>query len=184
MSEMLDCVCVARIFTELDLRGAYHLIRIKRGDEYKMAPWTRYSQSEYRVISFGPTNTPATLQSCIDDFLRPSIEDFGVYYLDYLLIYSTNETQHEEHMRQVLQRLWEFSFYCNAEKCQFRGLEVDFLGCVITPAGVGMESDQITTIDDWQTPKSVGDVQVLLGFKNFYLRFILKYAKVSLPQPE
>ena len=42
-----------------------------------------------------------------------------------------------------------------------------------------MESDSISTIEDWTTPESVRDVQVLLGFANFYRRFIRKYAKVK-----
>jgi hypothetical protein len=37
ISEMLDCVREARIFTKLDFCGAYNLIRIKKGDEYKTA---------------------------------------------------------------------------------------------------------------------------------------------------
>jgi len=44
-----------------------------------------------------------------------------------------------------------------------------------------MESARIFTIEDWPTPESVGDVQVLLGFANFYRRFIRKYAKVTAP---
>jgi hypothetical protein len=181
---MLDRVREARIFTKLDLRGAYNLIRIKEGDKYKTAIQTRYGQFEYRVMPFGLTNAPATFQSYIDDCLRPYIDDFAVCYLDDILIYSTNEKEHEEHVRQVLQRLKEFGLYCKAEKCQFGVSEVGFLGFVITPDGVGMESDRISTIEDWPTPKSVRDVQVLLGFTNFYRRFIRKYAKVTLPLTE
>jgi len=46
ISEMLDRVREARIFTKLDLHGAYNLIRIKEGDEYMMAFQTRYGQFE------------------------------------------------------------------------------------------------------------------------------------------
>jgi hypothetical protein len=44
-----------------------------------------------------------------------------------------------------------------------------------------MELDRISTIDDWSTTESVSDLQVLLGFPNFYRRFIRKYAKVTMP---
>jgi len=47
-----------------------------------------------------------------------------------------------------------------------------------------MESDRISKIDDLPIPKSVRDVQVLLGFANFYRRFIRKYAKVTFPLTE
>jgi len=116
ISEMLDRLHGARIFTMLDLWNAYHLIRIKEGDEYKTAFRTRYGQCEYRVMPFGLTNAPATFQSYIDDCLWPYIDDFAVCYLDDILIYSTNEKEHEEHVRMVLERLREFGPYCKAEQ--------------------------------------------------------------------
>jgi len=112
ISEMLDRVREARIFTKLDLRGASNLIRIKEGDEYKMAFRTRYGQFEYRGMPFGLINAPATFPSYIDDCLRPYIDYFAVCYLDDIIIYSTNEKDHEEYVRQVLQRLKEFGLYC------------------------------------------------------------------------
>jgi len=100
------------------------------------------------------------------------------------VIYSTNGKEHEEHVRKVLERLLEFGLYCKVEKCQFGVSEVGFLGYVIKLDGIGMESDRIATIEDRLTPKSIRDVQVLLGFANVYRRFIRKYAKVTLPITE
>jgi hypothetical protein len=148
ISEMLDRGRKARIFTKLDLRRAYNLIRIKDGDKHKSAFRMRYSQFEYQAMPFGLTNTQASFQSYIDDCLRPYIDDFAVCYLDDILIHSPNEKEHEEHVRQVLQRLKEFGLCCKAEKCQFGVSEVGFPGFAITPDAVGMESDRISTIDD------------------------------------
>jgi hypothetical protein len=76
-----------------------------------------------------------------------------VCYLDDILIYSTNEKEHKDHIRKVLQRLQEFGLYCKAERCQFEVQEVGFLGLVINSDGIGMESDRIFTIEDWPTPE-------------------------------
>jgi len=132
-------------------------------------------------MRFGLTNAPATFQSYIDDCLRPYIDDFTLCYLDDILIYSTNDKEHEGHIRKVLERLREFGLYCKADKCQFRVSEVGFLGFVIDSEGIGMESDRILTIEDWPTPKSIRDVHVLLGLTHFYRRFIRKYTKVAAP---
>jgi hypothetical protein len=43
-----------------------------------------------------------------------------------------------------------------------------FLGFMISSDGIGMESDHISTFEEWPTPKSMRDTQVLLGFTNFY----------------
>ena len=119
ISEIIDRVRDAKIFTKLDLRDAYHLIHIREGDEYKTAFRTRYGQFEYRVMPFGLSNSPATFQAYIDDCLRPFLDDFTVCYLDVILIYSNTPEEHEEHVKKVLARLREFSLFVKAAKCEF-----------------------------------------------------------------
>jgi hypothetical protein len=101
--------------------------------------------------------------------------------LDDILIYSNTPEEHEDHVKKVLARLREFGLFCKAAKCEFGVKKIGFLGYVISQDGVGMEGDRVATIEDWPTPGSLRDVQVFLGFTNFYRRFIRKYAKVSAP---
>ena len=110
IGELLERVRRAKIFTKLDLRGAYNLIRIREGDEYKTAFRTRYGQFEYRVMPFGLTNAPATFQAYMDETLRPYIDEFAICYLDDILIYSDNEQEHEKHVRAVLKKLEEAGY--------------------------------------------------------------------------
>ena len=167
ISELLNRVREARIIAKLDLRNAYPPIQIKEGDEFKTAFRTRYGQLEFKVMPLKVANAPATFQAYIDDCLWPYIDDFTVCYLDDILIYSANEKEHEDYVRKVLQHLQEFRLYCQAEKCQFGVQEVGFLGFVINSDGIGIDSDRISTMEDWPTPESFRDVQVLLGFTNF-----------------
>jgi hypothetical protein len=109
---MHDLVSEAKIFMILDLRSAYDPIRIKEGDIYKTAFRTCYGQFEYQVMPFSLKNALATFQSYIDHCLWPYIGDFMVCYLDNILIYSTNEKEHEEHVHQVLQRCRAFGLNC------------------------------------------------------------------------
>jgi hypothetical protein len=140
---------------------------------FKTAFRTRYGHFEYWVMPFGRTNAPATFQADIDDFV--------VCYLDDILIYSEDPTKHKGHVTKVLEKLRKFGLNCKAEKCKFSRKKVRFLGFVISPDGIEMEADRIATIEDWPTPKTVKDVQVLMGFTNFYRRFVKKYTKVTAP---
>ena len=59
ISDLLSTVGKARIYTTLDLRHAYHLVRIAEGDEWKTAFRTCYGSFEWLVMPFGLTNAPA-----------------------------------------------------------------------------------------------------------------------------
>jgi hypothetical protein len=120
----------------------------------------------------------------MDDRLRPYMDDFVVCYLNDILIYSEDPAQHEGHVTKVLERLCEYGLYCKAEKSEFNVKKVGFLGFVIAPDGIEMEANEITTIEDWPTPMSVKDVQVPMGFTNFYRRFVKKYAQVTANIPD
>jgi len=116
-SQLLDRVHETQIFTKLCLRNAYHLIRIKGGEEFKSIFRTGYGQFKYEVMPFGLTNSPATFQAYIDDCQMPYIEDVTLCYLHNILIYSTNTRGPEEHACKVLQRLKEFGLYGKVKKC-------------------------------------------------------------------
>jgi hypothetical protein len=179
ISEMLDRLRRARIFTKLDFRNAYLPIRIKAGEEYKTAFCTGYGQFKSQVMLFGLTNPLPTFQAYIDDCLGAFIDDCAVCYLNDILIYLTDQEAHEEQGRKVLERLPDFGFYPNAETCHFGVTVVGFLGFVVSAGEIGIEIDRISMIEDRTTPEWVRDVQVLFGFKNFYRRFFRKYAKVT-----
>ena len=96
MGELKDRVAGATIFTKLDLKDGYHLLRIREGDEWKTAFRTRYGHFEYKVMPFGLVNAPATFQAMMNKILREFLDHRVVVYLDDILIYSKNEEEHIE----------------------------------------------------------------------------------------
>ncbi len=63
MSSAFEILQGAKIFTKLDLRNAYHFVRIKEGDEWKTAFNTPVGHFEYRVLPFGLVNAPAVVKA-------------------------------------------------------------------------------------------------------------------------
>jgi hypothetical protein len=181
ISETLDRLRTAKYFTKLDLKGAYNLVRVASGDEWKTAFRTRYGHFEYTVMPFGLTNAPATFQAFLNDVLRESLDTFIVIYLDDILIYSDTLEEHYDHVRSVLQRLKDADLQVKLEKCQFHVQTVEFLGYVISPEGISMDPAKIEAIVSWPTPNSVRDIQVFIGFANFYRRFIKNFSRIAGP---
>jgi len=67
IQETLDLLAGAKIYTMLDVSGAYNLVRVKEGDEHKLAFRTRYELFKPLVMQFGTTNAPADFQGYIND---------------------------------------------------------------------------------------------------------------------
>ena len=171
----------ATIFTKLDLRNAYHLVRIREGDEWKTAFNTPTGHYEYLVMPFGLTNAPAVFQSLVNDVLRDMLNRFVFVYLDDILIFSRSKEEHVHHVQKVLQRLLENSLFVKAEKCEFHASSVPFLGYVVGRGTVEMDSAKVSAVTTWPAPDSRKQLQRFLGFANFYRRFIRGYSSVAAP---
>ncbi|XP_057197795.1 bone morphogenetic protein 5 isoform X2 [Triplophysa rosa] len=181
MSSAFELLQGARVFTKLDLHNAYHLVRIREGDEWKMAFNTPSGHYEYLVLPFGLTNAPAVFQSLINDVFGDMINRFVFVYLDDIQIFPPSLQEHTQHVGEVLRRLLENQLFVKTEKCDFHSDTVSFLGHVISPRGVGPDDAKIKAVASWPVPDSRKALQWFLGFANFYRRFIRGFGQVAAP---
>lgn len=171
----------ATVFTKLDLRSAYNLIRIREGDEWKTAFVTPTGHYEYLVMPYGLANAPSVFQDFIHEVLREFLHKFVLVYIDDILIYSRSMADHQRHVAEVLQRLRAFHLYLKAEKCTFHQPSVQFLGYNIDRSGIRMDEGKVEAIRNWPTPTTIKELQRFLGFSNFYRRFIHNYSTITSP---
>jgi hypothetical protein len=178
--ETLMRLSKATYSTKLDVRGAYNLIRMADGEEWKTAFRMRYGLFESLVMPFGLTNAPADFQRFINDVLSPFLDIFATAYLDNILIYSDNLEEHREHVRQVLEKLSAAGLHHKPEKCEFYQKEVKYLGLIIGAEGIKMDPEKIAPVRDWPVPAKVCNVhsESFMGFANFYRHFIRGYSEV------
>nr|GFC16774.1 putative reverse transcriptase domain-containing protein [Tanacetum cinerariifolium] len=118
------------------MRSGYHQLRVPEGDILKMAFKTRYGQYEFQVMPFGLTNAPAVFMDLMNRVCKPYLDKFVIIFIDDILIYSKDEKEHEEHLRQVLKLLKKEELYANFSKCEFWIPKVQFLGHVIDNQGL------------------------------------------------
>ena len=183
VSELLDRLKGAKVFSKIDLTDAYYRIRIREGDEWKTAFRTRYGHYEFLVMPMGLTNSPATFQSYVNRALRGYIDNFCIVYLDDILIFSNNDEDHCRHLEQVMERLRQTELYANPKKCSFFESEVEFLGFLVSKHGIRMDPERVKTITEWKNypPQTFRDIQVFIGFCNFYRRFIHNFSHIAQP---
>ena len=132
-------------------------------------------------MPFGLTNAPATFMTVMNNALQPLIDKYVIVYIDDILIYSKNEKEHEQHLRQVLTLLQQNKLYAKSLKCEFFKEHVKFLGHIVSSEGVETEAKKVQTVADWPELKNVKEVMSFLGLCNYYRRFIKGYSAISAP---
>jgi hypothetical protein len=105
--------------TKIDLHGAYNLVHIQEGSEWKTMFQTHYDHFEYIVMPFGLTNAHVIFQHLMNDVFCEYLDDFVVYYIDDILIFLKNMEDHEHHVCLVLEKIQEVRLYAKLEKCEF-----------------------------------------------------------------
>jgi len=114
----------------------------------------------------------------MNDIFSNLLDVCVMIYLDDILIYSNNISEHYQHVKEVLKHLCKAGLYTKAEKYEFHSESVEYLGYILSPSGLTMSHDKVKTIQDWPEPKKVKDIQSFLGFTKFYPQFIFNYLDI------
>eukprot|EP00798_Chlamydomonas_sp_ICE-L_P026337 gene26337-biopygen11291 len=136
IDDLFDQVRGAKVFSNLDLRNAYHNVRLHDSDVPKTAFITPMGLFEFKVLPFGLANAPSAFTKVMNTVFRDFIGKFVVIYLDDILIFSKDDEEHEKHIRMVLQRLEDNHLFLKREKCRFFQPEVKYLGHVLSGDGI------------------------------------------------
>jgi hypothetical protein len=154
-------------------------MKIRPSDIPNTAFSTRYGLYEFTVMSFRLTNAPAYFMNLMNKVFMEYLDRFGVVFIDDILIYSKSESDHEEHLRLVLQKLQDNQLYAKFSKCEFWIDEVPFLGHIISNGGISVDPAKVKKIMAWSIRTTVTEVRSFLGLAGYYRRFIEGFSKIA-----
>jgi hypothetical protein len=170
--DLFDQMRGAWVFLKVDLRSGYHQMKIRPSDIPKTNFSTRCGLYEFTVMLFGLTNAPAYFMNLMNKVFMEYLDRFVVVFIDDILIYSKSESDHEEHLRLVLQKLRDNQLYAKFSNCEFWIDKVPFLGHIISNGGIAVDSAKVKEIMEWRVPTTVTEIQSFLGLVGYYRRFI------------
>jgi len=180
IADILDGVGKRKVFTKLDLRWGYNNVRIKKGDEWKVAFITYIRAYKPTVMYFRLINSLATFQVIMNNLFRDLINQGDTAtFIDDILVAMDMEEGHDELVEKILRRLEENDLFVKPEKCKWKVREVEFLGVVIGPKEVEMQKEKVERVLNWPAPRNVKEVQKFLGLTNYYRRFIKNFARIA-----
>ena len=174
IDEMLDQLHGAKYFSSLDLQSGYHQIRIDPADVEKTAFRTPYGLYQFKVLSFGLTNAPATFQRVMNDTFRQELGAYVLVYLDDILVFSRTVEDHLQHLRCVLSKLRQHRLYAKLSKCHFGRTELPFLGHIVGAEGIRVDPRKTDVVKNWPTPTCMEDVRRFLGLAGYFRNILCK----------
>ena len=168
-----------KVFSKLDLRKGYYQVPVAPKDIEKTAVITPFGLYEFLRMPFGLRNAGQSFQRFMDEVLLGIPHTF--VYLDDILVASETAEQHQEDLKEVLQRLQEFGLVLNHEKCVFNASQVEFLGHVVDATGIKPLPARVSAISSFPQPTTKGELQRFLGMINYYRRFLSGAASILKP---
>ncbi|WJZ92455.1 hypothetical protein VitviT2T_011446 [Vitis vinifera] len=181
IDDLFDQLKGAKYFSNIDLRTGYHQLRVREEDVSKTAFRTRYGHYEFLVMPFGLTNAPAAFMDLRNRVFRAYLDQFVIVFVDDILIYSRSLEEHKQYLVTTLRTLRRHQLYGKLEKSEFWLIEVNFLGHVVSEAGIAVDHSKVEVVQEWQRPTNVFEVRSFLGLAGYYRRFVEDFSRIAAP---
>ena len=169
----------AKVFFTIDLRSRYHRIALGKSSRAKTAFVTPFGKYEFLMVPFGLAQAPTYFQLLMNKVLKGL--HFAMTYLDDIIIFSENESQHLEHLDTVFSHLREAGLKMKWSKCDFFKSEIHYLEHLISPEGISPLPNKLDCIQHMPALKNMKEIKQFLGLTGYYRKFVPRFTDISRP---
>ena len=181
IDDSLDQLAGAKWFSCLDLNSGYWQVEVADEDREKTAFASRRGLYEFKVMPFGLCNAPATFERLMETVLAGLNWKICLIYLDDIIVIGKTFENMVQNLDLVLNKLKEANLKLKPRKCNLFAKEVEFLGHIISEAGVKTDPKKTEVVVTWPNPENVHQVRAFVGFCSYYRRFIEGFAGIAKP---
>ena len=181
IQDVFDQLGGAKIFSTLDLRSGYHQVGLTEKSIEKTAFVCHRGQFEYVRVPFGLTNAPGHFQSVMNHVLAKHIGKRVMVFLDDVVIYSKDASQHAADVELVLKDLQAANLTLKESKCHFGKTELDLLGYMISADGIRAQPSKTEAIKQLSSPTNVSELRRFLGMSSYYRQLVPHFADIAEP---
>ena len=181
IDDTLDALSGMKFFSTLDCQSGYWQLKLADSDKEKSAFITHQGLFQFAVMPFGLSNAPATFERLMDRVLAGLLWERALVYLDDVIVYGRTFDEALENLAMVFQRYRNANLKLKGKKCDFFKLSINFLGHVISEAGVACDPDKLSAVKEWPVPTNQKELRGFYGLCSYYRRFVPMFAEVTDP---
>ena len=169
----------AVVFSKLDANSGYWQILLTQECAPLTTFITPFGRYFFKRLPFGITSAPEVFQKRISQILE-NLKGV-ICLMDDILVFGTNQQEHDCRLEAVLGRLQEAGVTLNKEKCLFSKRRIKFLGHVIDSHGISSDPDKVSAILNLKEPRNRTDIRSFLGMVNQQSKFVKELATLTEP---
>ena len=179
VQSLIDDLQGATIFSTADALWGFWQVPMEPEAVEKTAMTTPFGAYEWLVMPMGLSNSPSCWQRMMQSYLGHL--PFVRVFVDDIMIFSKNPTEHLDHLKQVLEVCRQNKVRLKESKLRCFKRSVRFLGHVIDRKGCRPQQDKIAAVKDWPKLETVKHVRQFLGLAGFYRRYIQGFSDLAHP---
>ncbi len=178
IDEMIDKIVDCKHLTQLNIISTFNKLWMHLNSEDYTIFIIALKAYKSKILLFEFINDSVSFQQYMNDVLWDFLNNFCQVYLDDILIYSKTQQKHKQHVKMILNRLWEADLQMNIWKCEFNVEEIIFLEVIVSEQDLRMNFIKVKVIVNWTTLINLKEVQNFVRFVNFYHCFIKNFLKL------
>ena len=171
----------AKYFSKLDLVKGYYQIPLDEESRDVTAFSTTHNHYQFKKLAFGLKNSGICFQRTMQEILSEFSFSNIIVYIDDILIMTKTFEEHLKLTQRVLNTLKVNGLTINLSKCEFLKGEVEFLGHILSKAGIRKSPKFFDKVKDYPKPKNITEMRQFLGLVNFQGRFIRNLSVITKP---
>jgi transposase InsO family protein/predicted aspartyl protease len=175
MQYLIDSLAGKKFFTVLDVKSAYHNLRIRPEDQHKTA-FGLPSGLKYHYLRapFGLKGTPAKWSAIM---LQAFKDHPAVYiYLDDIIVVSDTIEEHLQHLEHALQIVRKLNVRLAPSKAKIAQRSVVYLGYLVGEHGISIDPLKVQDLRSKPVPSSYAELSSALACFGIYRHFVQDFA--------
>lgn len=182
IEDLIDSLCGKKYFSKLDLKNGFYHIRVSDESIKYTAFATPFGQYEFTRMPFGLKVAPSRFQRYINQVLSELIREIKVVvYMDDILVMSVTIEQHIEVLRQIFRLFVANKLELRIDKCAFLQTEIEFVGYLISGAGISPTKEGIKSVQRIPVPRNVKEVHSFVALCSYFRKFIPSFSLIAKP---